>query len=93
MSAIANIAKNHKEYFCQNCDYITSNKSDYEKHCKTIKHKNATLAMTIDDFSIHLSQMSQNEYTCKCGRTDKQLWENHHKGCKGSGHWKINISI
>jgi hypothetical protein len=83
MSAIANIAKNHKEYFCQNCDYITSNKSDYEKHCKTIKHKNATLAMTIDDFSIHLSQISQNEYTCKCGkkyRDNSGLWK-HKKKC------------
>ncbi len=83
MSAISNIAKNHKEYFCQNCHYTSYNKSDYEKHCKTNKHKNATLAMKIDDFSIHLSQMSQNEYTCKCGKKYKDnsgLWK-HKKKC------------
>jgi len=83
MSAISNIAKNHKEYLCQKCHYTSCNKYDYEKHCKTNKHKSATLAMTIDDFSIKLSQISQNEYTCKCGkkyRDNSGLWK-HKKKC------------
>ncbi len=83
MSAIANIAKKSKEYYCQKCDYKSFNKYDYEKHCKTIKHKNAILSMTIDDFSINLSQISQNEYTCKCGkkyRDNSGLWK-HKKKC------------
>ena len=27
-------------YYCEKCDYLTSNKKDYEKHCDTQKHKN-----------------------------------------------------
>jgi len=39
--------------------------------------------MTIDDFSTNLSQISQNEYTCKCGkkyRDNSGLWK-HKKKC------------
>ena len=79
-----NIAKNRKEYCCQSCDYNTSNKFDYKKHCQTIKHKNAISAMAIDDFSINLSQKSQPiSYKCDCGKTYKDnsgLWR-HRKRC------------
>jgi hypothetical protein len=86
MLAIANIAKNRKEYCCQNCDYNTFNKYDYKKHCETIKHKNAILATHIDELAIEQSQKSQHEYKCKCGKNYKDnsgLWR-HKKQCNTS---------
>ena len=32
--------KNAKKFVCDNCDYNTSNKYDYERHLSTTKHKN-----------------------------------------------------
>jgi len=78
-----NIAKNRKYFECQKCDYITSNKYDFEKHCKTNKHKNAISAMAIAQISPKISQKSQQEYTCECGKTYKDnsgLWR-HKKRC------------
>jgi hypothetical protein len=78
-----NIAKNRKNYCCQECDYSTSNKFDFKKHCETIKHKNAILAMAIADKSINLSQKSQHDYSCECGKTymdNSGLWR-HKKKC------------
>lgn len=80
-----NIAKNRINYNCQNCDYNTANNYDFKKHCNTMKHKNAILAMAIDNFSIAMSQKSQkNGYICDCGKTYKDnsgLWR-HKKQCK-----------
>lgn len=71
-------------FTCHNCDYNTSKKSDYEKHCKTEKHKVATLATKINGLSTEMSQMSQKfPYECQCGLTYKDrsgLWR-HKKKC------------
>lgn len=79
-----NIAKNRKIFECHNCDYITSNKYDYDKHCNTKKHKMAILSMDIDNLSTNLSQKSQpNMFKCDCGKTYKDnsgLWR-HKKRC------------
>jgi hypothetical protein len=80
-----NIAKNRKFYICPDCDYNTSNKYDFTKHCKTVKHQNAILAMAIDDLAIATSQMSQKPmFECDCGKAYKDnsgLWR-HKKQCK-----------
>jgi hypothetical protein len=34
---------NAKKFVCDNCDYNTSNKYDYERHLSTTKHKNNEL--------------------------------------------------
>ena len=82
-----NIAENRKIYKCSVCDYTTYNNFDFKKHCKTIKHKNATLAMAIDNSAIAISQISQEQKTifqCDCGKFYKDnsgLWR-HKKRCK-----------
>jgi len=90
-----NIAKNRKNYCCQECDYSTSNKFDFKKHCETIKHKNAILAMAIADKSINLSQKSQHEYSCECGKTymdNSGLWR-HKKRCKAISGSEITTEL
>jgi hypothetical protein len=32
------VKKVEKKYVCEKCDYITSKKTDYAKHCMTAKH-------------------------------------------------------
>ena len=60
--------KSPKKYECELCDYISSNKKDYNKHLSTRKHKNRTL----------LNEKSQkvpknvNNYICDhCGKVYK----------------------
>ena len=87
MLAIANIAKNRHIFYCKNCDYNTCNRYDYNKHCVTIKHQTAISAITIDDFSIDLSQKTPREIKCECGKVYKDnsgLWR-HKKKCTNSG--------
>ncbi len=33
------ISKVLGDFYCESCDYNTSNKSNYEKHLLTVKHK------------------------------------------------------
>jgi len=89
MLAIEKSQKNRKKYECSYCYYTTSNKFDYEKHVKTIKHKNAVLAIMSSDFSMVLSQKSQKSQKkiyvcCYCNKEYKDnsgLWK-HNKKCK-----------
>ena len=32
------LAKTSKKFFCEKCDYITSRKSNYDRHLESIKH-------------------------------------------------------
>ena len=85
MSAIAKIAKNRKNYVCENCDYSTCNLFDYNKHIQTKKHSQSALSMAIDDFSIMNEEKSQKkEFICAaCNKVYKDnsgLWK-HKKRC------------
>ena len=67
-------AKNAKNYICQKCDFISKNKTDYNRHIKTKKHK-----MMIND-DVHVEE----RYKCPCGREYKyyqSVWR-HKKKCK-----------
>ncbi len=79
------IAKNRHNFYCEYCDYNTVNYYDYKKHTKTIKHKNAILAMNIAESSINLSQKSPLDFKCQnCNKIYKDnsgLWR-HKKTCK-----------
>ena len=56
-------------YFCENCDYITSNKADFNKHLLTAKHKNDNKMITNDNKKSHKSQ----DHNCcdNCGKVYK----------------------
>jgi hypothetical protein len=79
------IAKNRHSFYCEFCDYNTVNYYDYKKHIKTIKHKNAILAMNIAESSINLSQKSPLDFKCqnctKIYKDNSGLWR-HKKTCK-----------
>jgi len=71
MLAIEKNEKKRKQYYCEKCDYVTCKKTDYERHCETIKHKNSFLAMEIDDFSMDFAQKTKKEHFCECGKVYK----------------------
>ena len=93
MSAIVKSQKNRKVYECKNCDYITCNKYDFDKHILTVKHKNCCLAIKSGDLAMDLSQKSQeNNFVCEyCDRAYKDnsgLWR-HKKKCKIEANFQI----
>lgn len=63
-----NSHKNLKFYNCEKCHYITSKKSDYNKHLMTLKHKNNDKSEINDD---KLSPKVSKTYSCECGRLYK----------------------
>ena len=81
-----NVAKNRIAYECNICNYNTSNKYDYEKHVKTIKHKNNESSTKQAILATNLSQKSQDHnficYNCNRHYKDKSgLWR-HKQKCK-----------
>jgi hypothetical protein len=71
--------KNAKKYTCETCDYITSNKFDFSRHCETRKHKcNQKNAKTQEHTIIKC------ELCCKEFETNSGLWR-HSKKCKSLG--------
>tara|TARA_Y100000992_G_C21271431_1_gene497129 strand:+ start:181 stop:1146 length:966 start_codon:yes stop_codon:yes gene_type:complete len=66
------------EFICIKCDFICSNKKDYERHILTAKHKRLTNA------NIKNPKKPQKIYTCLCGKEYKQApsLSRHKKKCK-----------
>ena len=62
-------------FYCKNCDYSTSKKSNYDKHILTAKHKTATLEI--------FGNSDDNPCVCKhCGhkyKTISGLWKHGKK--------------
>ena len=69
------------KYFCENCDYGTSKKSNFNNHCESIKHKYKCLSTNINENKPFLSSKI---YTCdNCDKNFKErtgLWR-HKKKC------------
>ena len=66
--------KSSKKFHCECCDYITSRKSQWDRHISTDKHTNAT---TTD------KKVPLDNYFCECGAQYKyrqSLWR-HRKNC------------
>jgi hypothetical protein len=71
--------KNPHKFLCENCDYITSNKKDYDKHVLTLKHKKRTNGGQTDDVFT-----PNHIFNCECGKEYKHrqgLWK-HKKLCE-----------
>ena len=64
-----------QKFYCEKCHYKSSNKSDYIKHCKTIKHNT--------DAATDTKCLKQVEYRCDCGNVYKhrQSLHTHKKTC------------
>ena len=62
--------KNPLTFFCEICDYVTSNKKDFNKHINTIKH-------------INNKKSPQHNMGCECGKTyiNRSSLFNHRKVC------------
>ena len=59
--------KSTEKFHCENCDYHTSRKSQYERHLATDKHKN--LLNTMSENSKTPKEVKT--YECKCGKKYK----------------------
>ena len=70
--------KNAEKNSCEYCNFVSSKKSDYERHLLTRKHK----ILTNTDVKVQ-----QNAFTCDCGKTYKhrQSLHNHKQICKING--------
>jgi len=71
-----NPQKSLKQFFCETCDYYTSNKKDYKKHCLTAKHING-------NDGKYLEIKKSQPYFCDCGKQYKSysgLWK-HQNNC------------
>ena len=64
------------KYFCEKCNYKTNDKSNFEKHILTAKHKRVTM-----DTNLILNTTEKN--VCKCGKEykNRQGLYKHRKTC------------
>ena len=77
MEKVAKVAKN---YVCENCNYSTFKKSDYEKHLRTQKHKNRVLEISGNE---KVAKVAEKLICPKCERVFKSnsgLWK-HNQTC------------
>jgi hypothetical protein len=59
-------------FFCETCDFNTSNKKDYKRHIETIKHKNGVNSTKTNILEHTLPQKPLNSYICaNCGKEYK----------------------
>jgi hypothetical protein len=67
--------KTQKKYACKKCDYLSSNKYDYKRHLKTIKHT----MITYDNKMI-----TKKTHKCLCGKTynHRANLSRHKKNCR-----------
>jgi len=72
--------KKTQKFYCENCNFNTSNKKDYSRHLNTKKHN----SNIFQGFSIDFTPKNPTTvYTCNCGKNYKDssgLWR-HKKKC------------
>ena len=77
-----NLPKNPQIFSCEKCNYTTSNKKDYSKHCATRKHQEFTkftnefTEKIPEENGLHICSQCGKKYTSRMG-----LWK-HTKVCK-----------
>uniref|UniRef100_A0A6C0AS55 C2H2-type domain-containing protein n=1 Tax=viral metagenome TaxID=1070528 RepID=A0A6C0AS55_9ZZZZ len=60
------------KFYCEMCDYYTSNKKDYSKHLLTLKHQNYINTNSLTNKNPQKSPKN-NIYECNCGKVYKHL--------------------
>jgi hypothetical protein len=67
--------KNAEKFICEDCNFVSSKKSDYERHLMTRKHKILT--------NTYKKNAENAEYICVCGKQYKhrQSLHNHRIRC------------
>ena len=72
--------KNSKKFCCEKCDFVCSNKQDYNRHLTTAKHKRLTNAYQMLTKKL---QKNSTRFTCECGKVynHKQSLYRHKKNC------------
>ena len=74
--------KSPKNFVCENCDYITFKKTDFNKHLLTLKHLNNGIMFTnVDDVSQKVA--TDEKYKCICNKeySHRQSLYVHKKTC------------
>ncbi len=77
------VAKVAKEYFCESCNYKCNNKTNFEKHLVTAKHKKRLLEISGNE---KVANVAEKLICPKCERVFKSnsgLWK-HNQICKNS---------
>ena len=57
--------KNAEKYYCKNCNFRCSKKSDYNRHLSTLKHRR----ITMDNEKTPKNAAAFNGFVCGCGKT------------------------
>uniref|UniRef100_A0A6C0KIR9 C2H2-type domain-containing protein n=1 Tax=viral metagenome TaxID=1070528 RepID=A0A6C0KIR9_9ZZZZ len=86
---ILEIKKTQKKsikYTCNNCDFVSCNKTDYIRHLSTLKHKKTFLEINGNEKNAYFS--CNNCY--KIYKTKSGLWK-HNKLCNNKDHKDIII--
>ena len=77
------------KYECKLCYFLSSNKTNYNKHLETIKHKKQVILtermLKLQHDKPSAKYIIENKYMCKCGKKykHKQSLYNHRKTCNG----------
>jgi len=81
VAKVAKVANNSKEYFCECCNYKCNNKTNFQKHLTTIKHKNQIL----ETLGNKGNETIVKNFSCpnceKIFKTNSGLWK-HDKKCE-----------
>ena len=85
--------KNPDKYFCENCDFKTCHKNDYNRHLLTSKHQNLGFGNETEMSGNEKTQKNPDKYYCencnKCYNTNSGLWK-HKKNCKIDDNEQFN---
>ena len=79
-----NAEKCVEKYVCENCDYYTDRKYDFDRHVNSKKHKLATMSYSSYYFAENAQNKNFINYECGCGKKYKykQGLSNHKKKCE-----------
>jgi hypothetical protein len=78
------VAKSSTHYECKICDYITSRKSNYEKHTQTKKHADLQMAdICYQKVAGNMATHTNEDLLCNCGKIfqHRQSLFKHRKKC------------